>query len=71
MGLKESIESRGALIGIIGMGYVGLPLALEAAGAGFRVIGLEKDGEKRERLARGEALYEGLDGDRLKELLAG
>lgn len=62
MGLKESIESRGALIGIIGMGYVGLPLALEAAGAGFRVIGLEKDGEKRERLARGRRSTRGWTG---------
>ncbi len=70
MGLKESIEDRSALVGIVGMGYVGLPLALQAAGAGFRVIGLEKDGTKRERLARGEVLYEGLDGDKLAELTA-
>lgn len=70
MGLKESIEDRSALVGIIGMGYVGLPLAMQAAGAGFRVTGLEKDGVKRERLAKGEVLYEGLDGDKLAELMA-
>jgi UDP-N-acetyl-D-glucosamine dehydrogenase len=70
MGLKESIEDRSAVVGIIGMGYVGLPLALQAGGAGFKVVGLEKDGEKRERLLRGDALYEGLDGERLKGLLA-
>ncbi len=70
MGLKESIEDRSALVGIIGMGYVGLPLALHAAGAGYKVVGLEKDPDKRERIARGEALYEGLDGERLTELLA-
>jgi UDP-N-acetyl-D-glucosamine dehydrogenase len=70
MGLKESIEDRSALVGIIGMGYVGLPLALQAGSAGFKVVGLERDGEKRERLARGDALYEGLDDERLKGLQA-
>jgi len=70
MGLRESIEERSAVVGIIGMGYVGLPLALQAGGAGFKVVGLERDDEKRERLAGGDALYEGLDDKRLKELQA-
>ncbi len=70
MGLKESIEDRTAAVGIIGLGYVGLPLALEAADAGFRVVGLEKDAEKRKKLAEGEMLYEGMDGERLERVLA-
>jgi UDP-N-acetyl-D-glucosamine dehydrogenase len=70
MGLKESIEDRTAAVGIIGLGYVGLPLALEAADAGFRVVGLEKDAEKRKKLAAGEMLYEGMDGERLRRVLA-
>ncbi|MEW6553682.1 MAG: nucleotide sugar dehydrogenase [Actinomycetota bacterium] len=70
MGLRESIEDRSALVGVIGLGYVGLPLALQAGCAGFRVTGLERDGDKRCRLARGDALYEGLDDARLKELQA-
>ena len=70
MGLKESIEKRSASVGVIGLGYVGLPLALEAADAGFRVVGLERDGGKRRRLARGEALYEGLDEEKMARLLA-
>jgi UDP-N-acetyl-D-glucosamine dehydrogenase len=70
MGLKELIESREAVVGIIGLGYVGLPLAMAAAGAGFEVVGLEKDEDKREKLERGESLYEGLDGDKLKELIS-
>lgn len=70
MELRQAIERREAVVGIIGMGYVGLPLAMAAGGAGFRVFGLEKDERKREKLERGEALYEGLDGDRLRELVS-
>jgi len=70
MGLEGSIQDRSALVGVIGMGYVGLPLALQVAEAGFRVIGLEKDGGKRDKLARGDPLYEGLDGEKLAELSA-
>lgn len=69
MGLRESIESRTAVVGIIGLGYVGLPLALEAADAGFRVVGLEKDAAKRKKLTKGEVLYEGMDGGRIVRVL--
>ncbi len=41
--LRRKIESRSALMGVIGMGYVGLPLAVEAAKAGFTVIGFDRD----------------------------
>ena len=70
MGLKELIESREAVVGVIGLGYVGLPLAMAAAGAGFEVVGLEKDEDKRGKLERGEVLYEGLDGERLRKLIS-
>jgi len=69
--LADSFPGPEATVGVVGLGYVGLPLALEAADAGFRVVGVEKDGDKRERLAAGEALYEGLDGDRLRRLIGG
>src|SRR5215213_4565624 len=39
--LLERIESRKAVVGVIGLGYVGLPLAIEFAKAGFRVIGYD------------------------------
>jgi UDP-N-acetyl-D-glucosamine dehydrogenase len=44
--LKEKIESREAVIGIIGMGYVGQPLAIAAHQKGFRVIGFDTDSVK-------------------------
>ncbi len=39
--LKEKIKEKKALIGVIGLGYVGLPLAVEKAKAGFKVIGFD------------------------------
>jgi UDP-N-acetyl-D-glucosamine dehydrogenase len=41
MGLKERIESGEAVFGVVGLGYVGLPLVIEMAKSGHRVIGLE------------------------------
>lgn len=37
--LKRRIEGRSAKVGIVGLGYVGLPLAVEFAKAGFPVVG--------------------------------
>jgi len=48
MTLNEKIASREAVIGIIGLGYVGLPLTVAFAEAGFRVIGIDVDGRKVE-----------------------
>ena len=39
--LMSRLESRDATIGIVGLGYVGLPLALAAVDAGFRVLGFD------------------------------
>jgi UDP-N-acetyl-D-glucosamine dehydrogenase len=51
--LKERIESRIAQIGIVGMGYVGLPLALLFSGEGFRVTGFDIDLRKVNTLNAG------------------
>src|SRR5690348_11513144 len=48
------LASRQAIIGIIGLGYVGLPVARAFALAGFRVLGFDIDPAKIERLNRGE-----------------
>ena len=44
--LKQRIDSRDAHIGVIGLGYVGLPLAVEFTKAGFRVTGFDLDGRQ-------------------------
>jgi molybdopterin/thiamine biosynthesis adenylyltransferase len=39
--LKKKIRDRSAKVGVVGLGYVGLPLALEMARAGFEVTGID------------------------------
>jgi UDP-N-acetyl-D-glucosamine dehydrogenase len=53
--LLAAIEDRRALVGIIGLGYVGLPLARAFADAGYRVLGFDTDPTKVEKLARGQS----------------
>ncbi len=52
--LRDKIGRGDALIGVIGLGYVGLPLSLAFAARGVSVLGFEIDAEKCEILARGE-----------------
>ena len=52
--LKEKILNRRVAIGIIGLGYVGLPLAVLAAKKGYTVIGLARDSKKVKELSRGD-----------------
>jgi len=46
--LRKKIINRTAKVVVIGLGYVGLPLAIEIAKAGFNVIGIDTDEEKVE-----------------------
>ncbi len=52
--LLHKITTRVAKVGVVGMGYVGLPFALEAAQAGFQVVGIERDQRRVDQLNRGE-----------------
>ena len=60
--LKEKIESRKARVGIIGLGYVGLPLACEYVRAGFPVTGIDNDPSKVEQLNRGSSYVQDVPG---------
>ena len=53
MGFKQKIEDRTAVVGIIGLGYVGLPLANAFSSAGFKTLGFDVDPKKIEDLAAG------------------
>ena len=53
--LLDKLQARSARIGIVGLGYVGLPLALEFARSGFQVTGLDVDATKVESLNGGRS----------------
>src|SRR5579862_453258 len=53
--LEEKIKNRTARVGIVGLGYVGLPLAMEFAKAGFSVTGIDTQPGKVAKLNAGES----------------
>ena len=53
--LKTKLETRKATAAVIGLGYVGLPLAMEIAAAGFKVIGIDLDATKIAALKQGKS----------------
>ncbi len=55
MTLLEKIETKQARLGVIGLGYVGLPLAVEFARAGFHVTGIDTNREKIDLLRSGRS----------------
>jgi len=52
--LEQKIKSKKAVIGVVGLGYVGLPLAIEFALKGFKTIGIDLSKGKVEKLNKGE-----------------
>jgi UDP-N-acetyl-D-glucosamine dehydrogenase len=53
--LEEAIRSRTATVGVVGLGYVGLPLLVAASGEGFPVIGVDADPERVGALSEGHS----------------
>ena len=68
MQLLDKIESRQAAVSVIGLGYVGLPLAVLFAEAGFRVIGVDVDGDRVDSINRGESYIQDLPSGTLEGL---
>jgi UDP-N-acetyl-D-glucosamine dehydrogenase len=66
--LQAKIETRTARLAIIGQGYVGLPLAVEFARAGFQVTGVEADAERVTALRRGESYISDVPSEMLQAL---
>jgi UDP-N-acetyl-D-glucosamine dehydrogenase len=55
--LEARYRDRTAILGIVGMGYVGLPLMLAATAAGYRVVGFDVDFQKAEKINSGESYF--------------
>ena len=67
--LIERFESRRGTVGIIGLGYVGLPLAATFAEGGFAVIGFDVDANKINELCAGRSYIRHVPAERLQPLL--
>ncbi len=68
--LEEKIRSRTARVGIVGLGYVGLPLAVEFAKAGFTVTGIDVSEHKTERVNQGDSYVGDISSKVLEPLVA-
>ena len=69
--LLERIANRDAQIGIVGLGYVGLPLAVAFAQEGFRVVGVDLDARKVAALQQGESYVEDVSAEVIAALVNG
>jgi UDP-N-acetyl-D-glucosamine dehydrogenase len=66
--MKDSKEKRKKVLGVIGLGYVGLPLAIEFVRSGYKTIGFDIDERKIVKLHRGEIYLKHIEGKRAKNL---
>jgi len=66
--LKKKIENHTAQIGVIGLGYVGLPLAVEKGKVGFPVLGFDINAERVARVDAGDNYIGDVKDEELKEL---
>src|SRR6516164_1418149 len=67
--LKDKIESKTARVGIVGLGYVGLPLAVEFAKAGFHVTGIDLQQSRVDRLMQGESYVQDVPSGEVSKLV--
>jgi UDP-N-acetyl-D-glucosamine dehydrogenase len=67
--LLQRIEARSARCGVIGLGYVGLPLALAFARQGFTVLGFDIDPAKVDSLNRGRSYIDHIESGELAGLV--
>jgi UDP-N-acetyl-D-glucosamine dehydrogenase len=67
--LLKSIHDHTATIGILGLGYVGLPLAVAFGEAGFQVIGIDPDPQKVNRLSQGESYIHDVSTEQIVKLI--
>jgi UDP-N-acetyl-D-glucosamine dehydrogenase len=69
-GLEDRLNRRAATVGVIGLGYVGLPLAAAAARAGFATTGFDVDPAKTDALAGGRSYIDAVSSGEVAEHIA-
>jgi UDP-N-acetyl-D-glucosamine dehydrogenase len=69
MSLEQKLRDGSAIFGVVGLGYVGLPLAVEMAKEGNRVVGLEVSSEKTELVNAGKSYIPDVPTDELAPLV--
>lgn len=67
--LKEKMCAKTATVAVIGLGYVGLPLAVEKAKVGFRVLGVDQNPERAAMANRGENYIGDVKDEELKDIV--
>ena len=70
MDLKQKILKKKAKVAIIGLGYVGLPLAVELAKVGFSVFGLDMQGDKVKQVNQGKSYISDITSKELKNVVS-
>lgn len=67
--LMTKIEDHTALVGVVGLGYVGLPFAVEKGKVGYKVLGIEQNSIRAEKINRGENFIQDVDDEELRLLV--
>nr|WP_019421380.1 nucleotide sugar dehydrogenase [Paenibacillus sp. OSY-SE] len=67
--LKHAIEHKTSVVGVIGLGYVGLPLAIEMCKQGFQVVGIDVDPTKVEKIHTGHSYIKDVSDETLMECM--
>lgn len=68
--LTDKIKNKTAVVGIIGLGYVGLPLTLRFIKVGFKVVGFDIDAEKVKLLGQGRTYIQHISGERIADAVS-
>jgi len=67
--LLLKLRNRDAVVGVVGLGYVGLPLAVEVARAGFRVLGIERNPKRVDLVNAGKSYIDDVSTEELEEFV--
>ncbi len=67
--LQEKIKNHTAIVGVVGLGYVGLPFAVEKAKVGFRVLGIEQNPIRVQKVNRSENYITDVKDEELKQVV--